>query len=60
MMTVLAIAILIIVAGLFVAMAVTPMVAETERWTVPSPQWPVPLERPAAVPPKWDNHQHAA
>lgn len=38
MITLLAIALLIIVGGLFVMMAVTPMVAETERRKAPAPQ----------------------
>lgn len=60
MMTVLALVLLILVAGLFVAMAVTPMIAETERGRAPSPRLPIILERSATVPTRWDSHQHAA
>lgn len=60
MMTVLAIALLIMFAGLVVAMAVTPMVVETEGRRAPAPQRPVTLQRPVTVPAGWEDHQHAA
>lgn len=60
MITLLAIALLIIVGGLFVVMAVTPMVAEAEHRKAPAPQSLSSPERPVPVSPRWDNHKHAA
>jgi len=60
MMTVLAIVLLIIVSGLFVAMAVTPMVVEAERRKAPAPESHVWAKRPLPVSKRWDEHQHAA
>lgn len=58
MMTVLAILLLIIVGGLFVAMAMTPMVAETERRAAPAP--PRTIEPPLISSSTWEDHRHAA
>jgi hypothetical protein len=60
MITALAIALLIIFAGLVVMMAITPMVAESEARKSLALHRPAKRQRPEAVSPRWEHHQHAA
>lgn len=60
MMTIIAIMLLFIFAGLMVMMASTPMMAESESRSPSVDRRAAKLERSVAVPSQWDNHQQAA